>query len=1186
MKQTRCLICRFDDAELLGQFPYDPYHRHLDHLKDVPATYVVCRNCSFVYTNPMLEPEELAVLYGEKLRPSRPDEAYLKANRKVYQRRYQWIANELGLPSQERPTPSILEVGCAAGVALSVFREYGWRTTGIEPADTFAAHARESFGLNVQTGFYGPGSFEGRQFDLIMFSQVLEHVPDPDSLLTQASRNLTDDGHIFIGVPTLMRPLRPVHPMTLQAVHLWIFSLPTLTALLERNGLEPVAHSYDAKGLLVLARKSSLVARHSSLVTASDAHHPSPIIVSDSAERVTRYFRWFTEEDSLYARNLAALKGGDRQNTRSPDLDGDLSTITVEQSPEGWLNLCERQGGRERRLYASDPREAARKLAGQLDPGIEGVVVVLGLGLGYLAAEILGKLSRGHVLILCEADPRVFRAAMFHQDLTSLFNDPRVHVIVGDDLARLDYVLGLSSKAMYVADKIHVVKCGASKKWQEDLYARMAERVQERMKVLEINRNTIGGLGLRMMANTLENAHLIMDMPGVARFEGLFKGLPAIVVSAGPSLEKNFHLLKEAKGRAVIIACDTVLRMLVPNGIVPDVTITADPHEATYRKFRDLPMDRDSILVCHPANYPDLFRTFNGRRFTTGPQLAIYRFLSRFWKPKGRIDHKTQSSAHLAFNFATLIGADPIIFIGQDLCYYDNKKHAGNLTKGSPFEAKGGLREHEPATDILGQPVETTVLFQSFKVILDDMVRESPARVINATEGGLGIKGAEVMTLKDAIASCCPPSPIGIAERFASVSGDQPDETDRRGLMEEVRRIHREARETLAVVRKMLTYVRRADRVIKRGKEDSARARYLSELAERQSRAMEGRQELMALLVEGAYFLELYMSREEVLAIDEIPDPKERFRKQIGRAMKYYTGLQQVLEPFCDGTGELLERLEELDRLKELPSRTVPERLAIANRLKRLMDYPRARDLYEEILKEEPEQMEALFHLGDILYRCHRPHEALPLLKRVAANNSSYMNVQDVIRRCREKADTWETKTGEAKAVMASVPALSEGEMALRQGQFYWRATNRERAKQKFARAMEAAPAQSDVYLVPARLFEEAGLAEEALAALERALTACPGEVWPLKALGLFALRYGQRSQAESFLLAAVQMDPNVGEEAGDALVQAGAFLAAGECYEQALARDPSNGSLTVKAAWAYQRATESSALALSGRQA
>lgn len=1155
MKPAACLICRGTDAEVLAQYAPDPYHRHLPHLRDVPVTYTVCRTCGFVYTNPMLDEQELTTLYGEKLRPKPPDDGYLKANRMVYLERYRWIAQQLGLPKEDHPTPSILEVGCAAGVALSVFREHGWRPSGIEPAETFAAYAREGFGLDVETGFYGPGSFEGRTFDLIMFSQVLEHVPDPDALLRQAWTNLKEDGHVFIGVPTLMRPLRPVHPQTLQAIHLWIFSLSTLGALLARNGLVPVAQTYDVKGLLVLAKKAE--------------PSPRPATDGDSAERVIRYFREFTAADSPYARNLAALHSVGKEMVRPHDLDADLSTITVEQAPEGYLNLCERREQGQRRLYEGDPRAQAARVTEKFDFGDEGVVVLLGMGLGYLPLAILDKLQRGHVLVVCEADPRVFHAAMFHQDLTRLLTDKRVYLVVGDDLPRLDHILFQVSKVLFAADKMHTVRCHASVKWHGPLYARLNERVKERLKVLEINRNTVGTLGLRMLRNTLDNAHLTMRMPGVARFSGLFKGMPAIVVSAGPSLEKNFRLLKEAKGRAVIIACDTVLRLLVPNGIVPDVTITADPHEATYRKFRDLPMDRDAILVCHPANYPDIFRTFAGRRFTTETRSALYRFLSRFWGAKGRVDQRAQSSAHQAFNFATLLGADPIILVGQDLCYYDGKKHAANLTKGGAFEGKQDHKHRERTVDLVGRPVETTALFLSFKYLFEDLIRTYPGRVVNATEGGLGLKGAEVLTLRDAIDECCLREPIGVAERFASVSGDDPGEADLAGLKADLGRMHGVANDTRKIASKMLSYVQRAERVIKRGGEEGPRAQYLSELAERQSLMMAGRKELMDLLVEGAYLLELYMSKEDTKTIDDIPDPSERFRRQIQRAKRYYTGLKEVLDVFVDGTASLLRRLDDLDRLGAQPT-SPQERLRLALGYKTLMDYPRAAQLYEQALREDPDNLEAQFHLGDILFRCHRPHDALAKLKPVAARAPRYRNVETVIRQCREKAETWSSKQAEARAAADAAPAgMTAGEA----GAFYAKTGNRLRAVQKFREAAQADPASRDARLRLVEACEEAGDLEGALGALEEALNANPDAAWPVWDLGMFSARHGQDEQAEAFLRAAVERDPALGEAAGDALAMIGRFLAAGDCFEQALRHQPANAPLVMKAADAYERA-------------
>ena len=52
--------------------------------------------------------------------------------------------------------------------------------------------------------------------------------------------------------------------------------------------------------------------------------------------------------------------------------------------------------------------------------------------------------------------------------------------------------------------------------------------------------------------------------------------MPAIVVAAGPSLNKNIDELKRAKGKAFIIAVDTAIKPLLKKGIIPDMFAIVD----------------------------------------------------------------------------------------------------------------------------------------------------------------------------------------------------------------------------------------------------------------------------------------------------------------------------------------------------------------------------------------------------------------------------------------------------------------------------------------------------------------------------------------------------------------------------------------------------------------------------------
>ena len=56
-------------------------------------------------------------------------------------------------------------------------------------------------GLNLKhAGLDGIDVFNGKKFDIIMLNNVLEHLEDPEKILTQVSL-LTDDGVLSIDVP-------------------------------------------------------------------------------------------------------------------------------------------------------------------------------------------------------------------------------------------------------------------------------------------------------------------------------------------------------------------------------------------------------------------------------------------------------------------------------------------------------------------------------------------------------------------------------------------------------------------------------------------------------------------------------------------------------------------------------------------------------------------------------------------------------------------------------------------------------------------------------------------------------------------------------------------------------------------------------------------------------------------------
>jgi SAM-dependent methyltransferase len=94
----------------------------------------------------------------------------------------------------------LLEIGCAAGWLLLHARERGWSVRGVELSAAAVAHAR-GLGLEVDPGTIEQAALPANAFDLAYLGDVLEHVPDPRSTMSEVARVLVPGGHVVLRGP-------------------------------------------------------------------------------------------------------------------------------------------------------------------------------------------------------------------------------------------------------------------------------------------------------------------------------------------------------------------------------------------------------------------------------------------------------------------------------------------------------------------------------------------------------------------------------------------------------------------------------------------------------------------------------------------------------------------------------------------------------------------------------------------------------------------------------------------------------------------------------------------------------------------------------------------------------------------------------------------------------------------------
>lgn len=94
----------------------------------------------------------------------------------------------------------VLEIGCGNGDRLSLLKDLGWHTLGVEPDPKSAQIARER-GLDVISQPFGNGLINERSVDAILLCHVIEHLSEPSEALKECHRILKPGGILIMLTP-------------------------------------------------------------------------------------------------------------------------------------------------------------------------------------------------------------------------------------------------------------------------------------------------------------------------------------------------------------------------------------------------------------------------------------------------------------------------------------------------------------------------------------------------------------------------------------------------------------------------------------------------------------------------------------------------------------------------------------------------------------------------------------------------------------------------------------------------------------------------------------------------------------------------------------------------------------------------------------------------------------------------
>ncbi len=417
-----------------------------------------------------------------------------------------------------------------------------------------------------------------------------------------------------------------------------------------------------------------------------------------------------------------------------------------------------------------DPQREAADLCKQLDAERAACVVLNGFGLGHAIKAIHEQLGNDTVVFVTEPDLVTIKTALEEVDLARELATGHVRIITRLDKDYLhdtltpystQLMLGTVFAVPTVARDHHAVFHEQARQAILD-YASFAK-----MSLTTLVRNA--EVTCRNIANNLPT---YITTPPPDLLKGACKGMPSVLVAAGPSLRKNIAQLADLRDKAIIIAAQTTLRPLLERNIVPHFVTTLDFSDLSKHFFEGLRIPEEVILVAEPKASWAVIDAFRAAVDGTPRVVMLDNKFARHClgdRLAGRARIEPGATVmHLAFYLAQWLGCDPIAFIGQDLSFGDHTYYAPGVEMHRTWQPELGrfctlemkewerIARHRPilrqVEGIDGTTIYTDEQMHTYLQQFERDFARAPQTVIDATEGGARKHGADTMTLAGASA--------------------------------------------------------------------------------------------------------------------------------------------------------------------------------------------------------------------------------------------------------------------------------------------------------------------------------------------------------------------------------------------------------------------------------------------------
>lgn len=374
----------------------------------------------------------------------------------------------------------------------------------------------------------------------------------------------------------------------------------------------------------------------------------------------------------------------------------------------------------------------------------DSIVFIFGIDSGEYINELENNICSYNKVIIIEPNKEIYES---HKEITSKDN---IKLVLYDEEVIENFLKGLINYKNF--NRLFVHSFGNYENIYKEEYKKFIEILDNRYLV------AMSTLGLDNMfrkiffENMISNLSQLNNSSPLNSYIECNNNIPAIIVSAGPSLDKNIQTMlkyKDYLDKFFIIAGNRTMGTLIENEIIPNLVISVDPAQINYDMMKKY-LNSDVPFAFYEYSNKDLVKEYKGEK------IYISQLFSRTIEDLKSLTgtYTGGSVAHICIDTARLMGCNPIILVGQDCALTYDKHHSDNAT--FDIDKNPGELEKILVKDVYGNEIKTTRSLNFFKMKIEEYIKiiqqYNDIKFINASYGA-DIIGAPHKELEEIITS-------------------------------------------------------------------------------------------------------------------------------------------------------------------------------------------------------------------------------------------------------------------------------------------------------------------------------------------------------------------------------------------------------------------------------------------------